>query len=287
MNYEEYKEYLMNEIENQGRNVHLTKYEKNNGTEKEALTIQMGNGAEPIIYLEELFESYNDGASVERQIESIMKIVEQDSEAVHLMGLELLNESWENIRSKIGVQVINYEWNEKKLEEIPHKRLLNLAIVCRVMFSGNSSSLVTNALLEKWKITKEELMDEAFSNLKNGKYTIKGLSQLVAMRIDEDPLPDEDELMYVMTNDAQVYGATGIARTDLLKEFADKIETDIYVIPSSIHEILLVPANGSVDLEYMKSVVKEVNQMDVKKEEWLSDDIYFFRRDCEALMVAA
>lgn len=287
MNYKEYKDFLKDEIKNRGKKVSSTKIDKINGVEKDVLIIRTDKNAEPIIYLDDMYASYKRGVNIEEQIDNIFKIVNQDSEEIQLMGLTLLNKSWEEIKEKVGVQVINYEWNKKKLKGVPFKQVLNLAIVFRVIFDEHSSSLITNRFLKKWGVTKEELIQVAFTNLENSKYTIKGISHLFGGCLDEELLSNGEDLLYVMTNESKVYGASAIARIDLLKGFAEKMEQDLYIIPSSIHEILLIPATDDVDVNYWKLRVKEVNRTEVKKEEWLSEDIYFFGRERNALMMAA
>ena len=90
----------------------------------------------------------------------------------------------------------------------------------------------------------------------------------------------EDDMipMYVCTNTAKLNGAGVILYQELLQEFADRIGSDFYILPSSIHETLLIPANGDMDLEYLRDMVRTVNRTEVAEDEVLSDSVYRYNR---------
>lgn len=82
-----------------------------------------------------------------------------------------------------------------------------------------------------------------------------------------------------MTNKSRCYGASALLRTDLLAEFAERVKKDFYIIPSSVHEIMLMPDDEIFGVEYLEKMLYEINKMMVKEEDVLSDQVYYFSRE--------
>ena len=87
------------------------------------------------------------------------------------------------------------------------------------------------------------------------------------------PLP-----MYVLTNQSHLNGASALLYKDILRDFAHSLEENFYILPSSIHEVILVPANGIMSKNSLELMVKDVNQKEVSPMERLSDHVYFYDR---------
>ena len=92
--------------------------------------------------------------------------------------------------------------------------------------------------------------------------------------------------MYVCSNSQKVNGAGVILYKDLLKQFAEKTGSDFYILPSSIHETLLVPVSDQMEVEALRSMVREVNATQVAPEEVLSDNVYIYRREDDKISLA-
>ena len=92
--------------------------------------------------------------------------------------------------------------------------------------------------------------------------------------------------MCVLTNPVMYYGAAGILRTDLLEKFAQLKETDLYVLPSSVHEVILLPALDCWDVDELRQMVKSVNACSVDKMDWLSDEVYYYRMESGEVVIA-
>ena len=91
--------------------------------------------------------------------------------------------------------------------------------------------------------------------------------------------------IYVLSNESGMYGAGTIFYPDVLKEIADNMETDLFIITSSVHEALIIPnPNCNVDVEELREMIKEVNETAVKDEEVLSDNLYMYDRDSDRLL---
>lgn len=86
------------------------------------------------------------------------------------------------------------------------------------------------------------------------------------------------ENSYVMLNDNRIFGSSGMLATEILMEFANRLEADFYILPCSVHELILMPVSINVPPDYLREVVQEVNEASVLPEERLSDSVYYFSR---------
>ena len=122
-------------------------------------------------------------------------------------------------------------------------------------------------------------------NSQNGKispYILKALFKAVIEDTEYEEDIQQQVPMYVLSNKSRVHGAACILYPDILKDFAAVVEKDLYVLPSSIHEVILLPAEGTEDSEQLKLMVHEINESQVEDEEVLSDSVYFYRRRDDA-----
>jgi len=291
MYYEEYKETLIRTLkEKLGSNIKIENiaHKVNNNIDRDGIIIRMGRTADPIIYVDSFYKKFCAGDNLTAQIEEIMAIVLNEDTNIQNVCHTILNGTWNDIKDKIRIEVINLNWNKFNLERIPYENFLNLAIVFRIMFNTKTSCIVTNALLEHWNIPKEELIKIAYSNLNTIEYPIQKLTEQYKNEIDEILLIENlhNVPIYAMSSKFNILGASGILRTDLLKEFAETIGEDIFIIPNSIHTLLLIPATNSIEPLYLKQTIEEKQRMIVDKEYLLSDSIYFFKRkNCEVQII--
>jgi hypothetical protein len=89
--------------------------------------------------------------------------------------------------------------------------------------------------------------------------------------------------MYILSNHKGINGATCLLYENVLYEFAQLIQSDFYILPSSIHEIILVPYDKTISKETLADMVKDVNRTQVARDEVLSDRVYFFSRKNNAI----
>jgi len=165
---------------------------------------------------------------------------------------------------KLMLCVINKERNKNLLEDTPHYDLFDdMAVICRCVVSedeeGLSSAIIKNGLLEELELKKEELFKIAAGN------TFK------LMPIAISSMPG----MLVATNENAFYGANAILNTEKLKEIAEMLEEDFYILPTSIHECIIVPTSNH-ELEALKNTLLEGNRLCVSPEEFLSNTVYMY-----------
>lgn len=260
----------------------------------------------PTIYLEHLYENYKNGATVIDLVNEYLLLFER-SKNMNLPDMSFVDDL-DAAKRIIMCKVINTEMNRELLKDIPNIPFLNLSIVFFVMtkvYSDSFSSvLIDNSVFENWNISVSELYQFAFKNTMDFfKTTVRGIDEvlldLIARQsgnedgeIDElaekigAMQPSERPGMYVLTNNSGINGAVGILDTSSLNKFADKIEGDFYILPSSIHELILVPKENTDSSEALREMVREVNTNEVEPQDVLSDSVYLFDRKKQCVCYA-
>lgn len=293
MEYQTFKEELCRILQKRTegkKKVILQQVEKNNGVVLDAVVLQ-GEKEQvlPTIYLEELYEIYEEGATLEQIAGRILCEEEKWKEEVEFSLEEF--EDYTRARTSIFYKLVNYQMNESMLKRVPHIRYLDLAVVFyyRVEqgdFPGGSV-LIHNNNLVTWGITKSQLMkDAAFNTSRKLPYSFVGMESLIA-ELSGEKLMDfpTEELMYVLTNEEKYYGAAVLLYPHVLSHIGTLLKRNFFVLPSSVHECILVPDLGHYTRFELMKMVREVNQNQVEEEEILSYQVYYYDRKREALVM--
>lgn len=294
--YEEFKQNLVRLVQERihGKvKIQVNCIKKNNDYEKEAITLSgKSNKPLPMIYIQDLYEAYKEEPDVEKCADIVMELL---AFTPSIQVNEIFSD-WQKIKNMIRVEIVNKEWNKERLEKVPYQNFCDLAVICRVIVQENAesrtSSLVRWDMLKQWKITEDELWKAAYDNLNRTEYTIHPLEDLLVSllspecEIDEESKKKASPSLYVLSNHNQIGGAAGILRTDILKKIREKIGADLYILPSSIHELILLPVSDQVSVEELREMVVNVNQEIVGPEERLSDEVYYFRGETQKVEIA-
>ena len=161
---------------------------------------------------------------------------------------------------------------------------LDLELYFRVEVSEEGTYKVKEEILGMWNVTKEDILRIA---LETNEYFATSMKDTMLEILTKQNAPDYmiAEMMdsvainqIVLTNQSKLFGAAAIYKTDMLKEIADEYENDLYIIPSSIHELIVTPKE-KMSVEEMSAFIKETNETQVDPEDRLSDHVYIFNRD--------
>lgn len=278
--------------------VSLKEVKKNNDLKLTGLVIVSSEtNICPTIYLESFYEEYETGADMSEILDRIAEFrMNQDvSEPFDITQIT----DFEQVKGKLIPRLVNAAMNADLLEERPHKLIADLAVTyCAMLgqFSGRTASVpISNEFMEMWGISVDELHDIAVSNMPNlVPSTFKGLTEAMAesmgvsleeMQMMGIPImPTEEEFVYVLSNEVKVCGASALFDVKMMEEITEKIG-DFYILPSSVHEVLLVPMEAKL-AEELECMVREVNATQVSPEERLSDNIYTYSLE-EGLRIVA
>ena len=200
------------------------------------------------------------------------------------------------VKERICYKLINAEHNQELLADTPYVRFHDLALIFYIVVSREEEEFgtvtVKNNLMQMWNVSVEKLLRMAIVNTQRmfrGKVEsmFNVMTELLVDKLDEECANEffdmiagaEDEVpMYVCSNTSKINGAGVILYDGLLKEFADRVDNNFYILPSSIHETLFIPDAGDVDVNYLKQMVRDVNTTQVAPDEILSDNVYYYDR---------
>ena len=285
MEYKEFVEYIkMNAgyIAGEGGNITINHVIKNNGCEMDGLVImEKGKDIAPTIYLDSFYELYTNGENIKNIIRQIELIYEQNKNNV-TFDVNILKH-FDTIKDKIVYKVVNYRSNEKLLEQVPHKRILDLAVVFYCLldneYGRSATALIYNNNLKNWNVTIDDVYKAALKNtpdlLHSKISSMAALFEKCGVNVDGEEVDLKDYVpsdMYVLTNESKLNGAACILYENVLYDFAQKLGADLYILPSSVHEVILLPKLSMFEKDELVNMVKEVNT------EVLSDHVYEYNR---------
>lgn len=284
MEYKQFKEKLRREVQREvgaGAEVFFQKIKRNNQVRQEGMVVrEKGDGISSILPVFELYGKYQESKSMRQAVTAVLKMLEEKPKILE----KSLPKTWAEARGKIHAELVYYEWNKDALENVPYQRFLNFAVVYRMevpmLEECEAGMRVNYHLMEMWGITKEQLHKTAMENLENETYQIRLISKVLGELMGTvSEMPEDTTGEYVLSNARCRYGAVGMLRKDILQGFSERIGGNFYILPSSVHELILVPEIFPICTKYLKAMVREVNEGTVIREEWLSEDVYYY--DCE------
>lgn len=285
------------EVAGAGYEVQQNMVMKNNGVELQSIIVRsVGEVVSPTMYVDKFIEKIEkEEMSVSEAAEKIFGLYEENkSPELGISISDLKNKDF--ILSHVEYYLVNGSRNRERLKEIPHRELLDLAVMYRVVIGSNengvASFVVSDRMMEIANITKEELDEAAVLNTKKAGFVVKKMEDIISEMIGMMEIPEEtfDEIpdgpkMYVLTNNRRVNGANVILYEEILGDLADQLEEDLYILPSSVHEVLAIPSSYASQDE-LKFMVREVNNTNVSNEEILGYQVYRYDRQNKELSIA-
>lgn len=276
MNYTEFMNAMLCEIRGQVDaqvRTELYTVTKNNGTRRTGIHFkQEDSNLAPTIYLEEFYQKYLKGQQVPDLADSICSIY-QEIRVKKTCDCQNLFD-FNHVKEHIVYKLIRRDANEELLKQIPYEPFLDLAVVYYIQIDntrfGSAAIQIRNEHLRYWRVEKEEIR----------RFAEKNTPRIYPVQIRQIV-----RFMYVATNEQCSLGAAVMRYPDFREKVRGMIRGDFYILPSSIHEVILVPESFGLEPERMQEMVKEINQTGVAPEEVLSDSVYYF--DGEEIRIVA
>lgn len=257
MDFDEFKEKVKDNIKSylpmqyEKANVSLQSVVKNNDVQLTGLMIRLEeNNIAPFIYLDHYYEQYQNGMELPDIMKDIAELRVSSEQSVKLDISRITD--FNQVKDNIICKLINGDMNEEYLADKPYTQIEDMAVIY---------------------VMKDALMEIMFPD---------GVPE-------EDPLAEilsaEDEIpMYVLSNAEKLNGAASVLDKDTMETISEMLGGDFVVIPSSIHEVIILPMDDNVDKDELEGIIREVNTGQVAPEERLSYHAYQYDSGKHALM---
>lgn len=275
---------------------------KLNGVSKEGLIITAEHSMiTPIVYLEPFYEKYSSGEVLD---EILLEIAKEFRAALHSYKDTITHFAspfdFEKIRNRIIPKLINAAANKELLTNLPHRKIADLAVIYQIYYTmdnGIGSTLeITQQLLDIYHLTIDELHQLAVRNMENifeMKFIglMQQLTESFALSTNQDPMKftevrnPVDEPIKVLCLSEYSDGASAVLSEKIMNTVIERMGKDFYILPSSLMEVLIIP-NDILEVSEMKEIVRTVNIEAVKKEDFLSDEIYLYNTESKEIELA-
>ena len=269
----------------------------NNGTTHIALILyKNGEKLHPQIYLERFFEDYKKGKTMKEILQDVMKTYEEALSNINPDSLSGI-EDWEQVKGRLAFRLLSKERNKETLENYVYKEFLDLAAIvtfcAEIDEQGVKAIRVTHDLAERWNVSEEEILQAAEENTESLfpvrmepiLDTLCRVADISRDDLPEEVLAEEDSpQIMVLTNYLGVNGATVLLYDSFLQQVYEKLRGKFIILPSSIHEVIVMPLASAPPITDSQKMVEQINRSSVKEEEILSDSVYLY--DGEKVILA-
>lgn len=281
MDYEMFKEIVAEGIKDllppvyEAFNISFHRVPKINGT-KEAMVLDLCGEdfriMSPNIYLDDFYDETGDTESLAVRMKEMAALI---LNCTGTQRLESDTAELEQYRDRIVRVLINREKNRELLEMVPYREFLDLAEVYRIAVkkedgSGYATAVITRDLFEELDMDENELAEFAAGNTPE-------ILEIEKIRLSEE--------MYVITSTDAIFGAYVLACPEILAEVAELMNDDLYILPTSVHEIMAVRA-GVNSAVMLKELLRDGNESLIEADEFLSENIYYYERSSGRVSIA-
>ncbi|MBQ6588172.1 MAG: hypothetical protein IJI01_05795 [Butyrivibrio sp.] len=265
---------------------------RNNGVTYHALLIKReGDNISPTIYIDGFFHEYERGTDRSKIVNDIIRLYREN--AIRDGFDASFYTDFSNVCSRLAFKVTNYERNKKALLDLPYKKMEDLAFVPICLVSdkilGEGNITIKNEHLRKWEISFDELWENVWENAaKIAPVKRRNLFDIAGNVMGDGTFFCEDlpRNMFVITNCQEMFGASAVFYPGYLEELALEMGSDMVIIPSSVHETIVMSApDDRASLSELIAMVKEVNRTVLAQEDFLSDCIYLYKRQEKKIVV--
>lgn len=305
MNFEQFKKYAIDNIKNyiseqfRDGEVETTNVVKANDTELTGIMVRRPDSViSPTVYLEPAYESYLDSGDEAFEVKRLAEGITRGLSNIPNINAGMILD-FDSIKDKICCRMVNTDKNKEFIADKPHTDIEDLSVLYSIVLNrdedGVATITITDPMLEMYGISVDELHEIAVKNqenvmpsqIKTMKEVLKAImAKDTGMSPDEldDMIPD-NEPMYILTNKDSVNGASCVMSEEAMDKVRKTVGDEVYILPSSVHEVIIIPMDKFDDLERLTEMVHEVNQS-VSPETKLSDNVYTYDFDNHQLVLA-
>ena len=263
---------------------------KMNDQKLHGLTFRIpGSDAAPTLYINEMYEAYKNGADIRLLASEMANMYSASRNVASPPEVDL---SYDKVSDKLTVRLLEKKRNREFLMTMPYVSVGHgLAVIADINMGedrgGEWRVAINNSVLESLGVDKETLFADAMkssvivepptlTDMTNALFSPEKVNLLDR---DEPLAPDEIGGMYVLTNTSGSLGAAALFYPDVKEKTAELLGSDYYILPSSTHEVIIVPDAPGIKAEELCDMVKQANRTVVDEKDILSDNVYHYSKD--------
>lgn len=256
-----------------------------------------GTSISPTMYINDMYDHYLKTENLQEVLQNAANAMEQAYEQMPpIPSIDL-----KTAKDNIVFQIVNTIQNQDMLMDTPHREFQDLSIIYRWMIDsddrGISSTVIRNNLADQLGLSEDQMFKLAVENTKRLlPPTVRSMNEVIRDMFIKDGMPLDmvemmigemppNQQMYVISNEQGVNGAVSMLYEDGLHDLATQLETDLYILPSSVHEVIAVSVDMG-DPETLAQMVNEINMDQVSLDERLSNQVYHYDKDLRKLTLA-
>ncbi|MBE5934294.1 MAG: hypothetical protein E7262_00700 [Lachnospiraceae bacterium] len=260
---------------------------------------ESGMSVSPTVYINTMYEQYKNGEQIDDILRDVAGVIVR---AVKEKDKIIPDLDFENAKDNIVFQLINTEQNKEMLEHVPHREFQDLSIIYRWVVNRNdeglASILIKDNVAKQLGLSENQLFDAAKENTKKLlPIAVRPMGEVLMDIMMKDGMPCElaeimlntlpaKKQMYVISNEIGVNGASAMLYEEGLEELSNIFESDIYIMPSSVHECIAISSELG-DPNELAEMVESINMDQVELKDRLSNQVYFYDKETKQVSLAS
>lgn len=250
----------------------------------------------PTLYIDDMYVKYLKTEDLQATLRDAAEAMDGAFREAAIPPLDI-----STARDNIIFQLVNTMQNEDMLKNLPHREFQDLSIIYRwvvdVEQKGLSSGVINNHVAESLGMGEEQLFKAAAENTRRIlPPVVQSMNEVMRDMLVADGMPEEladlmigeqepENIMWVISNERKIEGAASMLYEDKLHKLAESVGTDLYILPSSVHEVIAVSVEMG-EPEELAQMVSEINMDQVDISERLSNQVYHYDKDLRKITLA-
>ncbi len=263
----------------------------------------------PVIYLDNFYERYQSGENADnlaREVENTMSdLFDRAMPPIDVVQVAETVSDYSKVKGALSIHLCDTELNAHRLQALVHHEISDYSMTYHIQHPNMETAVaVRPIMLDSWGITAEQLQADAIATQRESQtpvlidFNAMMMSTFHGEAAPDNLLASDAEIsppemgvpykMYVLTNESERYGASLLAQEDVLAQIGEKFGADYYILPSSIHEVILIPnSSDEISIDELSSMVSNANETTISADELLSGKVQYYDRASATLENAA
>lgn len=242
------------------------------------------------VHVDEVYKAYHEGA----KLNAIVNYISND--VLHAKNYNIYDKTktlidYDTAKSRLFVRLLNCDRNSDILKNVVHKTLGDIALtVCAIVDNRENliSTKILKSMVEKWRKTETDIFNEALENTYRATppriYKWEGVlcdeSYAGESFMNDEDVCDLDKSFSgnILSTTRKTNGAVAVFLPGVAEKISELLDSDFYMLFTSIHEVMIHSTGSGVDLKDLKLVLQDTLREAIPSSDYLTEKIYKYNR---------